>query len=95
MLTAQYVSVWIGDDFTRECLAIEVGTSFVAARVMSGLDRHGTCPYGLVNENGAPEYLKSDNGSEFIAHILPVRAEFKEKWSVRIRTPRSLTFGLD
>jgi putative transposase len=29
----------VGDDFTRECLAIEVGTSFVAAKVMRVLDR--------------------------------------------------------
>jgi putative transposase len=53
----------LGDDFTRECLAIEVGTSFVSARVLKVLDR-------LVQEHGVPEYLRSDNGSEFIAHIL-------------------------
>jgi putative transposase len=53
----------VGDDFTRECLALEVGTSFVANRVIHVLDR-------LVTQNGAPEYLKSDNGSEFIAHTL-------------------------
>lgn len=53
----------IGDDFTRECLAIEVGTSFVSSRVLKVLDR-------LVQEHGVPEYLRSDNGSEFIAHIL-------------------------
>lgn len=53
----------VGDDFTRECLAIKVGTSFVAERVRDALDR-------LVSARGAPEYLKSDNGSEFIAHIL-------------------------
>jgi len=53
----------IGDDFTRECLALEVGNSFVAKRVIRVLDR-------LVAQFGAPEYLKSDNGSEFIAHVL-------------------------
>lgn len=53
----------VGDDFTRECLALTVGTSFVANRVINVLDR-------LVTEHGAPEYLKSDNGSEFIAHVL-------------------------
>src|SRR5262249_39282595 len=53
----------IGDGFTRECLAIEVGTSFVADGVMRVLDR-------LVAQHGAPEFLKSDNGSEFIAHTL-------------------------
>jgi putative transposase len=53
----------VGDDFTRECLALEVGTSFMAERVGGALDR-------LVSERGAPEYLKCDNGSEFIAHLL-------------------------
>ena len=53
----------VGDDFTRECLALAVGASFVANRVINVLDR-------LVSEHGAPKYLKSDNGSEFIAHVL-------------------------
>ena len=53
----------IGDDFTRECLAIEVGTSFVSNRVIKVLDQ-------LVAKHGVPEYLRSDNGSEFIAHAL-------------------------
>lgn len=53
----------VGDDFTRECLAIEVSTSFPATRVMAVLDR-------LVQAQGVPQYLKSDNGSEFIAHLL-------------------------
>lgn len=53
----------VGDDFTRECLAIEVATSFPAAKVIAVLER-------LVATLGAPEYLKSDNGSEFIAHTL-------------------------
>ena len=53
----------LGDDFTRECLAIEVATSFPATRVIAVLDR-------LVQQQGAPQYQKSDNGSEFIAHVL-------------------------
>lgn len=53
----------IGDDHTRECLALEPATSFPAVRVMAVLDR-------LVREHGPPAYLKSDNGSEFIAHVL-------------------------
>lgn len=53
----------VGDDFTRECLAIAVSTSFPALKVIAALD-------GLVAAQGAPEYLKSDNGSEFIAHLL-------------------------
>lgn len=53
----------VGDDFTRECLAISVATSFPAQKVIGVLD-------ALVAVHGAPEYLKSDNGSEFIAHLL-------------------------
>ena len=53
----------VGDDFTRECLAIEVATSFPSAKVAAVLDR-------LVQEHGAPGWVKSDNGSEFIAHTL-------------------------
>lgn len=63
MSGAKLKMLTIGDDYTRECLAIEPGTSFVSTRVMQVLDR-------LVREHGAPEYLRSDNGSEFIAHIL-------------------------
>ena len=53
----------VGDDFTRECLAIEVATSFPAAKVIAVLSR-------LVTQHGAPAWVKSDNGSEFIAHTL-------------------------
>lgn len=53
----------VGDDFTRECLAIDVATTFPATKVIAVLER-------LVATQGAPEYLKSDNGSEFIAHTL-------------------------
>ena len=53
----------IGDDFTRECLAIEVATSLPSARVIGVLER-------LFAEHGAPKYLRSDNGPEFIAQAL-------------------------
>jgi len=53
----------IGDDFTRECLALEPATSIPAKRVIGVLDR-------LFRENGAPRYLRSDNGPEFIATAL-------------------------
>lgn len=53
----------VGDDYTRECWAIEVATSMPAARVIAVLDR-------LFKEHGAPRYLRSDNGPEFIAHAL-------------------------
>jgi len=53
----------LGDDFTRECLAIAVATSLPWAKVMRVLGR-------LFAEHGAPKYLRSDNGPEFIAHAL-------------------------
>ncbi len=53
----------IGDEFTRECLAIEVATSLPAAKVITVLSR-------LIAEHGAAQYLRSDNGPEFIAMAL-------------------------
>lgn len=53
----------VGDDYTRECWAIEVATSMPAERVIAVLDR-------LFAEHGAPRFLRSDNGPEFIAHAL-------------------------
>ena len=53
----------IGDDFTRECLAIEVASSLPSARVLTVLIQ-------LFAQHGAPRYLRSDNGPEFIAHIV-------------------------
>lgn len=60
----------VGDDFTRECLAIEVATSLPSSRVIAVLNR-------LFSEHGAPQWLKSDNGPEFIAHA--VRAWLSER----------------
>lgn len=53
----------IGDDFTRECLALEAATSIPAGKVIRVLAR-------LFDAHGAPRYLRSDNGPEFIAHAL-------------------------
>ena len=53
----------VGDDFTRECLAIEVATSLPWAKVIVVLA-------GLFAQHGAPQYLRSDNGPEFIATAL-------------------------
>lgn len=53
----------VGDDFTRECLAIEVATSLPSAKVIAVLDR-------LVKQHTAPVFLRMDNGPEFIAHAL-------------------------
>ena len=50
----------IVDEFTRECLTIEVERHFTAQDVVRTLDR-------LFKERGAPEFIRSDNGPEFIA----------------------------
>jgi putative transposase len=49
------------DEFTRECLAITVARSLPADRVVPVLTQ-------LVARRGAPQYVRSDNGPEFIAH---------------------------
>ena len=53
----------IVDEFTRECLAIDVerrlGSSDVLERLADLFVRHGT-----------PEYIRSDNGPEFTAHAV-------------------------
>lgn len=48
------------DEYTRECHRIRVGTRLDSAAVIATLE-------GLFAEHGAPEYLRSDNGGEFIA----------------------------
>lgn len=51
------------DEHTRECLAIEVGTSIRSQRVVEVLQE-------LIKQRGAPKYLRSDNGPEFISRAL-------------------------
>jgi transposase InsO family protein len=51
------------DEFTRECLAAEVGRTFTARDVMLTLQY-------LFAVRGAPEHVRSDNGPEFIAKEL-------------------------
>jgi putative transposase len=48
------------DEFTREGLAIEVATSLPSRRVLTILER-------LVATHSAPEFIRSDNGPEFVA----------------------------
>lgn len=50
----------IVDEFTHECLAIEVDGSIRSGRVIDVLAR-------LVSIHGAPMYLRSDNGPEFVS----------------------------
>ena len=48
------------DEFTRECLAIDVAGSIRSGRVIEVLTQ-------LVSLHGAPAHLRSDNGPEFVA----------------------------
>lgn len=49
----------ITDEFTRECLALEVDRSIKSDRVLDTLTN-------LFLARGAPEHIRSDNGPEFI-----------------------------
>ena len=51
------------DEFTRECLAIEVATGLPTERVIRVLDR-------LFAVHGPPQFLRSDNGPEFVAQAI-------------------------
>jgi putative transposase len=52
------------DQYTRQCLAIEVDTSLPGLRVIRVLER-------LAQERGLPEEITCDNGPEFISRVLP------------------------
>ena len=51
------------DEYTRECLAIDVAGSIRSARVIEVLGR-------LISLHGAPRYIRSDNGPEFVSTAL-------------------------
>ena len=51
------------DEYTRECLAIDVAGSIRSSRVIEVLSK-------LVSVHGAPKYLRSDNGPEFISRAI-------------------------
>ena len=53
----------IVDEYTRECLRLEVERSIEAVDVVKVLE-------GLVAERGAPEFIRSDNGPEFVAEAV-------------------------
>jgi putative transposase len=53
----------IVDEFTRECLALEVRRSFKSGDVIDVLKE-------LFLIRGTPEHIRSDNGPEFIAHAI-------------------------
>jgi putative transposase len=51
------------DEFSRECLAIEVAGSVRSSRVIEVLSR-------LISVHGSPKYLRSDNGPEFVSKAI-------------------------
>jgi putative transposase len=53
----------IVDEYSRECLALEMERSITAEDVVEVLDR-------LFTERGEPAYIRSDNGPEFIAQAI-------------------------
>ena len=55
----------VKDEYTRECLALEVATALNSQRVRQILQN-------IMDQRGAPEYLRSDNGPEFIAGHLSI-----------------------
>jgi putative transposase len=57
------------DEYTRECLAIDVAGSIRSGWVIEVLSR-------LISERGAPLSLRSDNGPEFVSKALL-------KWAAR------------
>jgi hypothetical protein len=69
------------DEWTRECLAIDVAAGIRTSRVINVLSR-------LVSLRGAPKYLRSDNGPEFIAKALLT-------WKLDQRRSRKLTRSAD
>ena len=51
------------DEYTRECLAIDVAGSIRSGRVIEVLSK-------LISVRGAPRYLRSDNGPEFVSRAV-------------------------
>jgi len=51
------------DEFTRECLAIDVAGSIRSPRVVEVLSK-------LVSVRGAPRFMRSDNGPEFVSRAV-------------------------
>lgn len=62
------------DEFTRECLAIDMSGAIRSSRVIDVLSR-------LMRVHGVPRYLRSDNGPEFVSKAL---LEWATKESLQI-----------
>jgi putative transposase len=64
----------VEDEYTRECVGLEVARSMTATRVIELLQ-------GFFAERGCPRHIRSDNGPEFIA--LAIR-EWLDKAAVEV-----------
>ena len=62
------------DEYTRECLAIDVSGAIRSSRVIDVLSR-------LMRIHGVPRYLRSDNGPEFVSKAL---LEWASKESLKL-----------
>jgi putative transposase len=51
------------DEYTLECLTIDVAGSIRSGRVIEVLSQ-------LLSLHGAPRYLRSDNGPEFVSRAI-------------------------
>jgi transposase InsO family protein len=51
------------DEYTRECLAIRIDRKMTSSSVIDALA-------DIFIERGAPQYIRSDNGSEFSAQLI-------------------------
>ncbi len=58
-----YKMLTVLDEYTREALCVAVKPKMKSANVLDAL-------YPLLLRRGKPEYIRSDNGSEFIATAL-------------------------
>jgi putative transposase len=56
------------DDFTRESIVVEVDTSLPALRVIKALEK-------IIKQRGKPANIRSDNGPEFLCHLLAAWCE--------------------
>lgn len=66
------------DLFTCACLTIDVARSITFDDVVNRLDE-------LVNERGAPYFLRMDNGAEFVANALDCWCRFNKAGSLFIQ----------
>ncbi len=71
------------DAFTPECLALEADTNLGSGRVTRTLDR-------LIEERGAPENVRSDDGPEFTSQRMVGWAEDCKINLVHIRPERPM-----